>query len=48
MQGVKEHGGEGLDVAPDDLRTWIIALQEEAIDTVMYCEKILKGLEKND
>lgn len=44
-QGVEEHGGIGLADAPNDFKTWIVALQEEAIDTVHYCEKLLMVLE---
>jgi len=46
--GMIEHGGKGLEESPGDLATWLTALQEEAIDTVMYCEKLLQRLKKDD
>lgn len=43
MAGVKEHGGQ-MDDAQISMEDWLACLQEEAIDTVFYCEKILTML----
>lgn len=45
--GVIEHGS-GLEKAPDDLVLWLNHLQEELIDGIMYVEKMLDILEKQD
>lgn len=47
IQGMKEHG-LGLQAQPNDLKAWVIALQEEAMDTVAYCEKIIQCIEEGE
>lgn len=42
VAGVEEHGG--LTKATTDFKTWVLAIQEEAIDTACYCEKILQDM----
>jgi len=46
VQGMIEHGGRGLSLAQGGEREWILALQEEAIDTVFYCEKLLQCIDE--
>lgn len=42
--GMIEHGG-GLSSKPDDLKIWLVELQNEALDTAAYCEKMLRSLD---
>ena len=47
-KGMIEHGGIGMEKAGLPPLEWIKALQEEAIDTVFYCEILIMQLENDN
>ena len=45
-KGMEEHGNRCMEAADLPSLEWLNMLQEEAIDTVFYCEAILQAKEK--
>jgi len=46
IAGMKEHGGIGLEKANMSQLELVKNMQEEAIDMVMYCEAMIREMEK--